>query len=179
MNEEIIATRYARAIFDIAVEGRNVEETDRALDSIARSTMGDKEARRFWSSAAVERSRKKSVLDRVLESAGVKGSLAACLRLLAEKNRFHLLMQIAASFRTMAHEHLNIARAKLTTARPLAAEALEVVQTRLERKTGRKIEMEQEHDPAILGGIVVRIENTVFDGSVRGRLQRLEQELAG
>lgn len=179
MNEEIIASRYAKAFFDMAVEQGNVEEMDGALDQVARATLGDEQLHEFWSSPVIERSEKRSVLDNVIRSAGIGGGLEAYLRLLVEKGRFHLLNYIARAFRELAREHLNRATVKLTTARPLSAEQLEKVRRGLQHKTGKTIEIAQEHDPGILGGIVVRIKNTIFDGSVRGRLQRLERELAG
>jgi F-type H+-transporting ATPase subunit delta len=179
MNEEIIASRYARAIFDIAVEGGDVEEMDRALDRAARAAAGDKELESFWASPIIERSRKREVLDRVIESMGISGSLEAALRFLLEKERFYLLKYVARSFHTLAREYLNLATVKLTTAIPLSAEEMEEVQQRLQEKTGKTIVIEQERDPSILGGFVVRIENTVFDGSARGRLERLARGLAG
>jgi F-type H+-transporting ATPase subunit delta len=179
MNEEIIASRYAQALFDLAVKHGNVEQAGEALAGIAEMAFSDKAMLNFWKSPLVERARKSAALAAIVKKTGTDGFLAAGLDYLLEKDRLALLKYIARSFRRLAERHLKLLTVRLTTVRPLPPEKMENIRRVLREKTGRTIKLDNTQDPCILGGVVMRVENTLLDGSVRGQLERLKRELAG
>jgi F-type H+-transporting ATPase subunit delta len=177
MNREIIATRYARALFDLAVEKGRVEEVGDALDRIAPLAVADRLMAEFWESPMVERERKKAALEQIIRKSGVSGLSENALRLLVERDRLHLLKYIAHVFRRYADAHLNRASVRVTTAKPLAPQKLENISRMLRQKTGKTIYLENVQDASIVGGMVIRVGNTVFDKSIRGRLEMFRREL--
>ena len=177
MNQEIIASRYARALFDLAVEKGRVEEVGETLERVAPLAVADRHMAEFWESPMVERESKKAALEEIIRRGGVTGLSESALRLLVERDRFHLLRYIARIFRRYADAHLNRASVRVTTATPLAPQKLENISRLLREKTGKTIYIENVQDASIVGGMVIRVGNTVFDESVHGRLEMLRREL--
>jgi len=96
---------------------------------------------------------------------------------LAEKDRLTLLPGIARAYAERVMDHLKIVRGEVTTAVPLAADKLRVLEQGLAQATGRKVMLEARVDPSIIGGVVTRLGSTVYDGSVTTQLQKMKQSL--
>jgi F-type H+-transporting ATPase subunit delta len=177
MNEELIASRYSRALFDAAVEKGCVEELGDTLARIAGAVVFDRAAEAFWESPMVEHERKKAAIEKIIGKGGISPFAAAALRVLLEKERVGLLKYIAQGYNRLADVFLKRTNVVVSTRVPLSAEALEKLRRILEAKTGRTAKVQNELNPKMLGGIVVRIGNTVFDASVRGRLEQLRLKM--
>jgi len=177
MNEEIIASRYARALFDLAVEKDCVAEAADSLTAVAGAVVADRNAEKFWASPMVEAAKKQAALEDVIRRAGAGGFVETALRFLGEKERVGLLRYIARGFTRLADEHLKRSSVTVTTQAALPAESLESIRRILRGKTGKTIRLRNTVSPEMLGGMVVRIDNTIFNASVRGRLEWLRREL--
>ncbi len=179
MNEEIIAARYARASFNVARDEGTVEATRDAMNAIVAATASDRKMRRYWADPTITIEEKRGLLDEIVQKSGMRGHPAAFFRLLVDSNRYHLLPYIAAQFEKLSRKYLDEVVAVVTSARDLNQARLDDIRKSLEEKTGKKIVLQTERDPSLLGGIVVRMEGVVFDGSIRGRLGRMQREMAG
>jgi F-type H+-transporting ATPase subunit delta len=168
---------YAEALFDAAKEqGRLLRVREELADFVA-AVKEVPELRLVLRNPQLEPKAKIDVLTDLL--GGADELLRNFLLLAAEKGRIGQVEQIGAEFeRLMAREERRLT-VELTTARELSdAEAAEIV-AQIERASGRKVEATRRVDPALIGGIVLRAGSLQADASVRGRLERLRNELVG
>jgi F-type H+-transporting ATPase subunit delta len=99
------------------------------------------------------------------------------IQLLLRRGRIEALPRVAAEFRRLDDERQGITKATATTAAPLTPDEVRTLTERLELSTGRRVVLDVEIDPSLLGGLVVRVGDRMIDGSVRGRLERLRNQL--
>ena len=95
-----------------------------------------------------------------------------------KRGRIEQLPRVAAEFRRLDDQRNNIVHATVTSAAPLEADEVEAIRSRLEGLTGSSVDLETSVDADLLGGVVVRVGDRLIDGSVRGRLERLRNQLA-
>jgi F-type H+-transporting ATPase subunit delta len=167
--------RYADAAFEIGLRDDTVETWRRELETSA-ATASDDALMGALANPAMP-------LDQRLDAAGrVFADLSQPVRnlvlLLVRRGRIEQLPRVAAEFARLDDERNGLTHATATSAVPLGDEEVRAVVARLEQLTGARIELDTNVDPAILGGIVVRIGDRLIDGSVRGRLERLRATLA-
>lgn len=170
-----IARRYAEAVFEIAEAHDSFDRWTEELQAIA-AVQRQPQLAGFVASPAVGMAAKDSLLTQHLE--GMSQESMNLVRLLLRKGRFVLAPQIADHYRDLLNEHRGIETAEVTSAVPLSPEETKAIAQRLSAMTGRKVTVEVDIDPAIIGGIVARIGDQLIDASVRGRLQALKRRLA-
>jgi len=119
---------------------------------------------------------KAGVLDKVL--GGADDLVRNFVRLLIEKGRSGELREIAAEFESLVAEEQRILDVELTTAHELSDADFDRIRTDIEKKSGRKVQATRTVDPELIGGIVLQAGSMRLDASVRGRLERLRQQLA-
>ena len=178
MTVRAAATRYARALFDVAAKEADVQRVGRELADLAAVMGGHDLLQRVLSNPAVPAPRKRAIVEALLQQAGaVSAPLAKLLLMLAERDRLALVPHVAEAYRARLLQHAGVVRAEITTATALPADRLAAIQQGLARATGRQIELETRIDPAIVGGAVTRVGSTVFDGSVTTQLQRMKDAI--
>ena len=178
MTNRTAATRYARALLDVALkEQANLATVESQLSELARLFAENEGLRRALHNPAVPVPRKRAAVVEIASKAGVLPIVAKTLALLAERDRLVILPDVADSFRERLQDIRNVVRAEVTTTEPLSADRLAAIQRGLAAATGRTVELTSRVDPAILGGMVARVGGTVFDGSVTSHLQRIRQRL--
>ena len=178
-----IARPYARALFDIATEANALAEWSQALAAAA-AIVSDDAAARYLSSPNLTDEQRAAFVEGLandLPDAARLGSDQgrAFLRLLAENDRLAALPDISAQFDELKSQAENKVKVTLVAATTVDQAVADKVADALERKLGRKVELELEVDESLLGGAVIRAEDMVIDGSVRTRLQRLAESLVG
>ena len=167
--------RYAEAAFEIALRDDAVADWRGDLDAAAVALdMGD--LREVLANPALPLQQRVEVADRVFKGTGDKAR--NLIQLLLRRGRIEQLPRVAAEFRRLDDQRNQIVHATATSAAPLADAEVRAVTARLEQMTGGQVELETAVDPDLLGGIVVRIGDRLIDGRVRGRLERLRQQLA-
>ena len=179
MREESVARRYAAALFEQARKSETPDVMGRTGEELAlvAQTVADTGAlRALLGQPLVTEERKKLALRNAFGDR-VSPVVLAFLDLLVDKRRIGLLPELQREFARRVREHRNIARARATSAVPLTPEQTAALERSLEARTGKDIELETEVDPSVLGGVLVRIGDTVFDGTVRGNLERLREQL--
>lgn len=172
-----IAKRYARAFFEIAGEEARYEEFYRELGRFSAVLRENKKLSEFLDNPIFAQTAKKAVMESVLEKIRVSPLTANFLKLLIDKRRIDILPDIEGCYRELMNSALKKIQVKVKTAFPLTAELSDRLQTQLERMTGRKVEMAILEDPELLGGIVVRVGDTLYDGSIRTQLNNIRNML--
>jgi F-type H+-transporting ATPase subunit delta len=176
MREETIARRYASALFAEAQRSGTLDPTANSLATVARTIAGNAQLKTILNQPVLTSDRKKEALNLVFGKV-VAAPIPSFLNLLIDKRRINVLPEIQTEFARLVREHQNVALATATTALPLTTGESDALRRSLEARTGKKIELETAVDPAVLGGVFVRIGDTVLDGTVRGSLERLREQL--
>jgi len=166
---------YAEALFEAAKEGGRLAQVHEALSDFAAAIEATPELASVLRNPQLEPDAKARIL---ADLAGDEEPLFAnFLRLVAEKGRAGEIEEVAAEFeRLMAKEERRLG-VELTTARELSDEEAQAIVAQIEKAAGRAVEATRRVDPALVGGIVLQAGSYRVDASVRGRLERLRQEL--
>jgi F-type H+-transporting ATPase subunit delta len=179
MTNSTAATRYARALLDVAVrEKADVDQIEGELASLVDLFAQYPALERVFLNPVVPAPRKRAAMDALTARAGVLPILAKLLGLLAERDRLVLVPGLLAAFRDRLLDYRNVVRAEVTTTTPLAPERAKSVEVSLARLTGRTVALSTKVDPTIIGGVVTRIGSTVYDASVTRHLERMREKLA-
>jgi len=167
---------YAEALFGIAKERGQVDETGDELQGILGLVRDEAEIAAFLETPVLEPAEKIRILKKALEGR-VSDTVTDFLCLLVEKRRIDALPVIAQAYRAIADEHARRTRVELRTAAPLPGDLHAEIESVLREGLGREIAIETETEAALLGGAVVAIGDRVYDGSVRTRLHRFRRTL--
>ena len=176
MREESVARRYAAALLDVSRKQNTLDAAQAEIKQVAAKVAETGALRALLAQPLVTEDRKKQIVQRELGSA-VSPQTLAFVNLLIDKRRITLLPEVAAEFERMVREVKNIAFATATSAVPLSPEQLVALERSLETRTGMDIELKTDVDPSLMGGVLVRIGDTVLDGTVKGSLERLREQL--
>ena len=176
MTEQAAATRYARALFDVSLDGHDPQRTERDVAAFQELVDGHPTLARVLLNRAIPPVRKREIVAVILDRTPATSPVVRRLLLmLAERGRLGLLPALLAVYRDRLLDHLRIVRARVTTAEPLDAGRVASITRSLEAATGRQVRIETAVDASLVGGMVTRIGGTVFDGSVARHLDRLKQ----
>ncbi len=172
------ATRYARALFDVALSEGDLQQVSRDIGGFSELISSNEELSRVLSNPAIPVQKKRAVVNELIARVGALSPIVSkLLALLAERDRLVLLPGIVRAYENRLMDHAQVVRAELVTAIALPSERLHALQQGLARATGRTVQMENRVDPAILGGAVAKVGSTVYDGSVTTQLAKLKQQL--
>jgi F-type H+-transporting ATPase subunit delta len=167
--------RYADAAFEIGLRDGTVEVWRRELDAAARMA-GESQLMEVLANPAMALDQRLDVAQRVF--AKLSQPVRNLVLLLVRRGRIEQLPRVSAEFARLDDQRNGLTHATATSAAPLGQEEVRAIATRLEALTGGRVSLDTNVDPAILGGIIVRIGDRLIDGSVRGRLERLRNQLA-
>ncbi len=175
MADQQAAKRYAQAAFQIATAtpGVSLDQWRAELRDIAQ-VLADSAAAPVLANSKAPLPARYAMLERMLDISPQALNLA---KLLVAKGRQPEASAVADAFDRLADEHEGIAHASVTTAVPLSAEQLAGIEQQLSASLGKRVRAIAQVDPAIIGGVVVRVGDKLVDGSVRSRLKRLRREL--
>jgi len=169
--------QYANALADIVLQQGAAEPTRKQLADFEAAYEESAELRNFMASPAISREAKHGVIEKLVARIGASRVLRNFLFVIVDNQRTHLLPEIAASFEEVLRQRQGVAEAEIASAVPLNDKQTAALLQNLERVTGKKIQANYSIDPALLGGAVVRVGDTVYDGSVRNQLDRLRHRL--
>jgi F-type H+-transporting ATPase subunit delta len=170
--------QYATALADIALEQGAAEPVKKQLEEFDAAYAESAELRNVLANPAVELSAKHGVIEKLAARMGASRIVRNFLFVVVDNQRTHLLPEILQAFEEVLRQRQGVAEAEVTSAAELTAPQRSQLQQTLERLTGRKIQAKYSLDPAMLGGAVVRIGDTIYDGSVRNRLNQMRARLA-
>jgi F-type H+-transporting ATPase subunit delta len=172
-----VARRYARALFQIGVDGGSFEALGQELADLAALFEESVELRQTMVNPVFKPSEKRAILEKLLPRVTPSPVVQRFALLLLERGRIGLLPSLARAYRELSDAHAGRVRAVVVSATPLSAADLERVRRSLERRTQKKVMLEAEVDPNLIGGLVARVGDLVLDGSVRTQLDTLREKL--
>ena len=171
-------SRYARAFLDVVTASKlDTGAIDKQLADFEATWNGSPELQTFFENPAVAAPQKIAFLDKLNAKLGMQKELRNLLAVLINNDRIGEVREVAAAYRAELQERQGIRQAEIITARELAADEQSALIAGVGKMAGARIEAKFTLDQSILGGAVVRIGSTVYDGSVRGRLERLRAAL--
>ena len=179
MKDLLAANRYAGALFEIARMTHKDEEIEAELEASSSALKSSPELEKFLTNPQLSNEQKRSLLMRIYQERNheIYEVLLNFFMILFEKQRFHLIHEIAVAFKRIADEAQGQGAAEISTAVPLDAHSEAVIVSQLERIAGYKITVKKEVDPALIGGVMIRVKNKVFDGSVKHKIGLLTKEM--
>ena len=176
MTNRAAAMRYARALLEVAENEGDPEQVERDLSGFVTLMKKHELLNDSLISPAVPPASKRAVINELVTRAGDLSEITArLLTLLAERDRLRLLGEILDGYRAQLRTLRGAVRARITTASPLPSDRVEAIARQIQDALGRKVTLNTEVDPAMIGGALTQIGSTVFDGSVSRHLERLRQ----
>ncbi|MDX1530096.1 MAG: F0F1 ATP synthase subunit delta [Rhodothermales bacterium] len=176
MSDATVARRYAQALFREAEEQGKVERIDSDVQAVQESLEASRELERFFQSPVVGREKKEAVVAKLFDGK-VDALLVRLIQLLVEKGREDIFPAVVGQYAELRDERLGVVEARVKSAMPLEPDEADTLRKALEAKTGKKVRMRIEVEPSLLGGVVVRIGDRVYDGSARHQLETLREHL--
>ena len=181
----VVAARYAKALGDvIAARGAQVDTAAivAQLRAVADIIDSSSELRNALASPAVAPSKKRAVLSRLIglqpELGGILPQVRNFLFVVSDHRRITDLKSIIEAFEALVDDRLGFVRADVSSARELTTEQKAALEVQLSRLAAKKAKLRFTTDPALVAGVVARVGSTVYDGSVRGQLERLQVKLS-
>jgi F-type H+-transporting ATPase subunit delta len=176
-NEPIVsgmAGRYATALFDLALEQRALDAVKADLDRFDAMIDESADLNRLVRSPVFTAEEQKNALAAILEKAGIGGTAANFLRLVAQKRRLFAVREMVRAFRAFVARHKGETRAEVTVAEPLSENHLNALKAALKSTTKKEVALDIRIDPAILGGLIVKLGSRMVDASLKTKLNSIK-----
>jgi F-type H+-transporting ATPase subunit delta len=174
-----IASRYARALVEVVLADKlDATAITGQLQAFVAAVHDSDDLRRVWDSPAISAEQKRAVLDAMAKQLGAAKPVRNFMAVLIDHHRMPMLTQIARQFQVELDKQLGFAEAEISSAHPLSDDEKRAVESQVEQLTSKKVRARYDANPSLLGGIVVRVGSTIYDGSVRGQLARLKEQLS-
>ena len=172
-----ISKRYARAFFDIAGEEKKLEQYYDELHQFSSVIAQNKDLGGFLANPIFEQESKKKVLEKIIGKLSLSPMTINFLKLLIDKKRIDILPDIETCYRQLMDETLKTVRVTVKTAFPLSGEMQSYITSSLKKMTGRTVDVTVENDKNLLGGIVIGVGDTLYDGSIKNQLNNMRNLL--
>jgi len=175
-----LAGRYASALFDLARDEKQIDSVSRSLDSLNQALADSREFEQLVASPLVDRDEAGKALAAIAGELKVDPLTANFLGVLARNGRKGQLAQVICLFRRLAADHRGETTAEIVSAHPLSDKQVAALKTQLKaRAGGADVTIDARTDPAILGGLIVKLGSQMIDASLKTKLNRLAQAMKG
>jgi F-type H+-transporting ATPase subunit delta len=170
---------YARALADVVFDRKlEPQRTLREVQSVNESVTGSKELREVWETPSITAEQKRAVLDAIVSREGISREVRNFVAVLIDHRRISFLGDIAKQFEQELSQRMGFVEAEITSARDLDGEEKSVLESEVAKLTGKKVRAHYSREESLLGGAVVRIGSTIYDGSVDGKLTKIREKIA-
>ncbi len=174
-----VASTYARAFADVVLSKKlDARRATGELRRIAGLLAESSDLRRVWENPAIPAEQKRSLLDAISRRDGISKQVRNLVAVLIDHRRIHFLDPVIQQLEKELDARLGFAEAEIITSRDLADAEKREVEARVEKLTGKKVRARYAQDPSLLGGAVVRVGSTIYDGSVKGQLERMKEAIS-
>jgi F-type H+-transporting ATPase subunit delta len=174
---QAIAERYARAIFELGTESKQLAQVSDQIRKFSEVYTSSSELRGVLDNPVIAEDKREGLLKDLGARLGMAPYALNAVRLLASRKRLGALPEIARELQRMADEAQGILRATVISAKPLPESYYQKLIAELEKATSRKILLDKEQDPTLIAGVVTKIGDRTIDGSLKGRLAAIERQL--
>ena len=173
---DVIAERYSQALFELAKEKDMLETTEKDVRFVQSLMDEHPELYRYLQLPDVSVDRKKTAMDHILEGS-VGRPMAGLIQLLVQKARISYLTEILEGYQQLLRDEKQQVKVQITSAAEISGEELSKIVKTLEQSLHKEILAEMTVDPSLIGGVVVRVGDKVYDNSIRSSLERLSRHL--
>jgi len=174
-----VASTYARAFADVVLSAHlNADRSIAELRSIAALLAESAELRRVWENPAVPADQKRRVLDVIAQRDGISKQARNLVAILIDHRRIHFFEPIIRQLEKELDARLGFAEAEITSSRDLSDAEKREFEAKVEKLTGTKVRAHYAQDASLLGGAVLRVGSTIYDGSVKGQLERMKEAIS-
>src|SRR5246127_1024864 len=174
-----VASTYARAFTDVVFdEHLDAARATAGLQSIATLFQESVELRRVWENPAAPAEQKRALLDAIVQREGIDRPVRNLVAVLIDHRRLPFLPRIVEQFAKELDARMGFAEAEVSSARELADSERRTLEAQIEKTTGKKVRARYGLDASLLGGAVVRVGSTIYDGSVKGQLEKIKEAIS-
>ncbi|MEM1043660.1 MAG: F0F1 ATP synthase subunit delta [Bacteroidota bacterium] len=175
MSDAIVARRYAQALYQEAEAASKAETVDEDMQSLHETLDASRDLNQFFRSPIVSREKKEAVTGSLFDGK-LDALIVRLMRMLIQKGREDILPGVVRQYAALRDERLGLVEATVRTAMPMEFDETESLRKALEARTGQKVRLKIEIEPDLIGGVIVRIGDRVYDGSVRHQLSTLRDQ---
>lgn len=179
MSTRTSASRYAKALLDVAGSDADAVRIERELTSFSGLVSSNAELRQALHTPSVPARSKRAIVAAIAGRLGMADAAVRLLQLMADRDRLGTIDDLLAVYRERLLERQRIVRAELRSAAPLTADAVKAIESRLAAVTGKNIAIDVVVDPDLIGGVLAKVGSTVYDGTVKTQLEKLRKQLVG
>jgi len=173
-----VSSRYARAFIELVFEQKaDARQVGAQLQTLVALVASNDHLRDIWENPSIPVEQKRAVLDEIAARSAFSPLLRNFAAVILDHDRMPFLPEIVEQYEEELDRRMGLAEADVTSARELGAEERTRIETRMSSLTGKSVRASYKTDAGLLGGAVIRIGSTVYDGSVRGRLEKLKEQL--
>jgi F-type H+-transporting ATPase subunit delta len=173
-----VTSVYARAFADVVLESRlDASATLAQLHGLSALLQENPDLRQVWENPAISAEQKRGVLDAIAKREGLSRQVRNFVAVLIDHRRMHFFDGIVAQLGHELDARLGFAEAQITTSRELSEAERRSLEAQVARLTGKKVRARYARDATLLGGAVVRVGSTIYDGSVLGQLERIREQI--
>jgi F-type H+-transporting ATPase subunit delta len=174
-----VASTYARAFADVVLTAHlDASRAVGGLREIARLLIESADLRRVWANPAVPAEQKRSLLDAIVQREGIDKPVRNLVAVLIDHRRVQFLPRIVDQLEKELDARLGFAEAQITSARDLGDAEKRALEKQIEKTTGKKVRARYALDSSLLGGAVIRVGSTIYDGSVKGQLEKIREVIS-
>jgi F-type H+-transporting ATPase subunit delta len=175
-----VASRYARALADVVFSAKiDPAKTVQDLKEVAELLQSSRELKLIWDNPAVDPQQKHKLLDAIAALLGMARQLRNFIAIVIDRRRLSMLPHVIEQLQAELNERLGLADAEVISARTLGSDERTILEAQISKATRKTVRAHYEEDKALLGGAVVKVGSTIYDGSVRGQLQKMKAAIAG
>lgn len=175
-----VTSIYARAFADVVIERRlDAAKTLQELQTLSALLAAHSDLRHVWENPAIPAEQKRRVLDALAKRERFSQPVRNFVAVLIDRRRFHIYDAIATQVQHELDARMGLAEAQITSCRELNDTEKRTLESQVAKLTGKKVRAHYARDSSILGGAIVRVGSTIYDGSVLGQLQRIRERIAG
>ena len=179
MSIQTVARRYASALADVVLDRGEAKEVQAELQEWEKLLQANVNLQEVFRNPTIALDDKRAVLSKLIERAKPRATTANFLKVLLQNQRLTDLAEINRKFADLLDERAGMVAATVTTARLVPDNVQQSLQAKLMSVTQKRVRLNFEQDPELIGGLVARIGSTVYDGSVRSQLQQIKERMAG
>ena len=174
-----VASTYARAFADVVLSAHlDANRAVGGLREIARLLTESADLRRVWENPAVPADQKRSLLDAIVQREGIDKPVRNLVAVLIDHRRVQFLQRIIEQLVKELDARMGFAEAQIYSTRELGNAEKQALETQIEKTTGKKVRARYALDASLLGGAVVRVDSTIYDGSVNGQLEKIREAMS-
>lgn len=174
-----VASTYARAFADVVLSAHlDANRAVGGLREIARLLNESVDLQRVWENPAVPAEQKRNLLDAIVQREGIDKQVRNLIAVLIDHRRVPFLPRIVEQLEKELDARLGFAEAQISSARELGEAEKRALESQIEKATGKKVRSSYALDSSLLGGAVVRVGSTIYDGSVKGQLERIREAIS-